>query len=167
MTTARLSPSAFREQLQQRIFILDGAMGTMIQQHQLDEAGYRGAEFAAWPTDLKGNNDLLVLTQPELISEIHRQYLQAGADIIETNTFNATTIAMADYQMEHLSARINQEAAALAIVLEALPVEAPQIIETLFESRGWPNDCVDEAWLDDTGRAVWDAYQVWRGEVVR
>lgn len=114
MTTVRLSPSAFREQLQQRIFILDGAMGTMIQQHQLDEAGYRGAEFAAWSTDLKGNNDLLVLTQPELIAEIHRQYLQAGADIIETNTFNATTIAMADYQMEHLSARINQEAAALA-----------------------------------------------------
>lgn len=114
MNTARLSPAAFRTQLQQRIFILDGAMGTMIQQHQLDEAGYRGTEFADWPTDLKGNNDLLVLTQPALIAEIHRQYLLAGADIIETNTFNATTIAMADYQMEHLSARINQQAAALA-----------------------------------------------------
>lgn len=114
MTTARLSPAAFRAQLEQRIFILDGAMGTMIQQHQLDEAGYRGAEFADWPTDLKGNNDLLVLTQPAIIAEIHRQYLLAGADIIETNTFNATTIAMADYQMEQLSARINHEAAALA-----------------------------------------------------
>lgn len=114
MSTARLSPAAFRTQLQQRIFILDGAMGTMIQQHQLDEAGYRGTEFADWPTDLKGNNDLLVLTQPALIAEIHRQYLLAGADIIETNTFNATTIAMADYQMEHLSARINQQAAELA-----------------------------------------------------
>ena len=114
MSTARLSPAAFRAQLKDRIFILDGAMGTMIQQHRLDEAGYRGKEFADWPTDLKGNNDLLVLTQPALIADIHRQYLLAGADIIETNTFNATTIAMADYQMEHLSARINHEAAALA-----------------------------------------------------
>ncbi len=114
MKRSTLTPDAFRAQLQQRIFILDGAMGTMIQQRQLDEAGYRGREFADWPCDLKGNNDLLVLTQPEIIADIHRQYLQAGADIIETNTFNATSIAMADYQMSGLAARINREAAALA-----------------------------------------------------
>ncbi|WP_445428657.1 homocysteine S-methyltransferase family protein [Alishewanella sp. HL-SH05] len=114
MNRSKLTPAALRAQLQQRIFILDGAMGTMIQQQTLDEAGYRGSEFADWPSDLKGNNDLLVLTQPALIADIHRQYLQAGADIIETNTFNATTIAMADYHMSHLAARINREAAALA-----------------------------------------------------
>ncbi|WP_333607507.1 homocysteine S-methyltransferase family protein [Arsukibacterium sp.] len=111
---ARLTPEHFRQLLAQRIFILDGAMGTMIQQHQLQEADYRGEEFADWPSDVKGNNDLLVLTQPKLIAEIHRQYLLAGADIIETNSFNATSIAMADYQMQGLSARINREAAALA-----------------------------------------------------
>lgn len=112
--TARLTAQQFRQLLEQRILILDGAMGTMIQQHRLQEADYRGEEFANWPTDVKGNNDLLVLTQPELIADIHRQYLLSGADIIETNSFNATTIAMADYQMEALSARINREAAALA-----------------------------------------------------
>jgi 5-methyltetrahydrofolate--homocysteine methyltransferase len=112
--TARLSSQQFRQLLAQRILVLDGAMGTMIQQHRLDEAAYRGSEFANWPSDVKGNNDLLVLTQPQLIADIHRQYLLAGADIVETNSFNATTIAMADYQMEGLSARINREAAALA-----------------------------------------------------
>ncbi|WP_370304650.1 homocysteine S-methyltransferase family protein [Rheinheimera baltica] len=112
--TARLTPEQFRQLIAQRIFILDGAMGTMIQQHRLEEADYRGAEFADWPSDVKGNNDLLVLTQPDLIADIHRQYLLAGADIVETNSFNATTIAMADYQMEGLSARINRESAALA-----------------------------------------------------
>jgi 5-methyltetrahydrofolate--homocysteine methyltransferase len=112
--TERLTPDHFRTLLAERIFILDGAMGTMIQQHRLDEAAYRGEEFANWPSDVKGNNDLLVLTQPELIADIHRQYLLAGADIVETNSFNATTIAMADYQMAGLSARINREAATLA-----------------------------------------------------
>lgn len=112
--TKRLTAEQFRQQLAKRIMVLDGAMGTMIQQHKLDEAAYRGTEFANWPSDLKGNNDLLVLTQPELIADIHRQYLLAGADIVETNSFNATPIAMADYQMEHLSARINRESAALA-----------------------------------------------------
>ncbi|WP_306660301.1 homocysteine S-methyltransferase family protein [Rheinheimera maricola] len=112
--TARLTPEHFRQLLSQRIFILDGAMGTMIQQHCLEEADYRGSEFANWPSDVKGNNDLLVLTQPDLIADIHRQYLLAGADIVETNSFNATTIAMADYQMQGLSARINRESAALA-----------------------------------------------------
>ncbi|SEI13292.1 5-methyltetrahydrofolate--homocysteine methyltransferase [Rheinheimera pacifica] len=112
--TARLTPDHFRKLLSERIFILDGAMGTMIQQHHLEEAEYRGSEFANWPCDVKGNNDLLVLTQPDLIADIHRQYLLAGADIVETNSFNATRIAMADYQMEALSARINRESAALA-----------------------------------------------------
>lgn len=114
MSKARLTPEQLRALLAQRILILDGAMGTMIQAHQLQEADYRGNEFANWPTDVKGNNDLLVLTQPDIIRSIHRQYLLAGADIVETNSFNATTIAMADYQMEALSARINREAARLA-----------------------------------------------------
>jgi 5-methyltetrahydrofolate--homocysteine methyltransferase len=109
-----LTPDALRALLAERILVLDGAMGTMIQQFKLQEADYRGTEFANWSTDLKGNNDLLVLTKPELILDIHRQYLAAGADILETNSFNATPIAMADYDMSHLSARINRESAALA-----------------------------------------------------
>jgi 5-methyltetrahydrofolate--homocysteine methyltransferase len=97
-----------------RILILDGAMGTMIQRHRLEEADYRGARFADWPSDVKGNNDLLVLTRPEVIREIHSQYLAAGADILETNTFNANSISMADYGMEALVHEINLEAAKLA-----------------------------------------------------
>lgn len=103
-----------RQALQARILVLDGAMGTMIQRHRLDEADYRGQRFASWHIDLKGNNDLLVLTQPQLILDIHRQYLQAGADIVETNSFNATSIAMADYDMQALVFEINREAAKLA-----------------------------------------------------
>ncbi len=76
--------------LRERIVLLDGAMGTMIQAHKLDEAGFRGERFKDWPQDLKGNNDLLSLTQPQIVQAIHRQYLEAGADIIETNTFNST-----------------------------------------------------------------------------
>ena len=94
-------------QLKHRILLIDGGMGTMIQGHKLEEADYRGERFANWHCDLKGNNDLLVLTQPDLIKAIHCEYLQAGADILETNTFNATTIAMADYDMESLSEEIN------------------------------------------------------------
>ena len=100
--------------MSQKILILDGAMGTMIQRHQLSEEDYRGERFADWPSDLKGNNDLLVLTQPHIIKEIHRQYLDAGADILETNTFNATSISMADYDMQSLVREINVEAARLA-----------------------------------------------------
>ncbi len=100
--------------LKERILILDGAMGTMIQGYQLDEAGYRGERFKDWPCDVKGNNDLLVLTQPQIISDIHRAYLEAGADIVETNTFNATSISMADYQMEELVYEINVAAAKIA-----------------------------------------------------
>jgi len=104
----------FTELLKERILFLDGAMGTMIQRHDLEEADYRGERFADWDSDLKGNNDLLSLTQPQIIKAIHRQYLEAGADILETNTFNATRIAMADYHMENLAAEINTAAAQLA-----------------------------------------------------
>jgi 5-methyltetrahydrofolate--homocysteine methyltransferase len=93
--------------LRERIVILDGAMGTMIQTYNLDEAGFRGERFKDWPQDLKGNNDLLSLTQPEIIQTIHCEYLEAGADIIETNTFNSTTISLADYKLEALAYELN------------------------------------------------------------
>ncbi|OXX23775.1 MULTISPECIES: methionine synthase [unclassified Vibrio] len=106
--------SQIEAQLQQRILLIDGGMGTMIQSYKLEEQDYRGDRFAHWPSDLKGNNDLLVLTQPQLIKEIHSAYLEAGADILETNTFNATSIAMADYDMQAISGEINFAAAKLA-----------------------------------------------------
>src|SRR5450756_2245376 len=87
--------------LRERIVILDGAMGTMIQGYKLDETGYRGARFHDFARDLKGNNDLLTLTQPQIIRAIHAAYFAAGADVIETNTFNSTSIAQADYALEH------------------------------------------------------------------
>ncbi|MGB1158399.1 MAG: methionine synthase [Porticoccaceae bacterium] len=105
---------AFLTAAQKRILLLDGAMGTMIQQHSLQEADFRGQRFADWHCDIKGNNDLLSLTQPEIITDIHRAYLQAGADIIETNTFNSTTISQADYGMEEISREINLVSAQLA-----------------------------------------------------
>ncbi len=108
------SKDVLHKRLEQQILIIDGGMGTMIQGYKLDEQDYRGQRFSDWHTDLKGNNDLLVLTQPQLIKDIHLEYLEAGADILETNTFNATTIAMADYDMESLSAEINFAAATLA-----------------------------------------------------
>ena len=97
-----------------RILIIDGAMGTMIQRHKFDEADYRGERFKTWNRDVKGNNDLLVLSQPGIIHDIHAGYIAAGADIVETNTFNAQRISMADYGMESLSAEINLAAARLA-----------------------------------------------------
>ncbi|MFC5492609.1 methionine synthase [Nocardioides caricicola] len=100
--------------LEERIMVLDGAMGTAIQRDRPDEAGYRGERFADWPSDLVGNNDLLTLTQPEIIAGIHREYLEAGADIIETNTFNANAISLADYGMQDLAYELNYEAARLA-----------------------------------------------------
>ncbi|QFS62180.1 methionine synthase [Pantoea dispersa] len=106
--------ATLQQQLAQRIMILDGGMGTMIQSYKLDEQDFRGSRFADWPCDVKGNNDLLVLSKPDVIREIHDAYLAAGADILETNTFNATPIAMADYEMAALSAEINFEAAKLA-----------------------------------------------------
>ena len=100
--------------LAERILILDGAMGTMIQKYELSERDYRGVRFRDHPCDLKGNNDLLSLTQPHVIEAIHRAYLEAGADFVETNTFNATSCSMADYQLEPLVYEINQASAALA-----------------------------------------------------
>ncbi len=100
--------------LPKRILLLDGAMGTMIQRERLDEAAYRGARFIDWHRDLRGNNDLLAITRPELIGAIHAAYLHAGADILETNTFNSTSIAMADYGMESLAYELNVEGAKLA-----------------------------------------------------
>ncbi|MDR3716160.1 MAG: homocysteine S-methyltransferase family protein [Puia sp.] len=100
--------------LKERILIIDGAMGTMIQRHKLEEKDYRGDRFKDWPTDVKGNNDLLCLTQPAIIEGIHREYLEAGADIIETNTFNSQAISMADYHMEALSYELNVAAAKIA-----------------------------------------------------
>ncbi|MGZ8522974.1 MAG: homocysteine S-methyltransferase family protein [Chitinophagaceae bacterium] len=103
-----------RKELEKRILIIDGAMGTMIQQHKLTEADYRGERFKAWPSDLKGNNDLLSITQPGIIVGIHKEYLEAGADIIETNTFSSTAIAQADYNMQSLAYELNVAAAKCA-----------------------------------------------------
>ncbi|HEC20786.1 MAG TPA: methionine synthase [Gammaproteobacteria bacterium] len=104
----------FEKRLSQQILILDGAMGTMIQRHKLDEAAYRGERFADWHSDLKGNNDLLSLTQPQIIRDIHEQYLDAGADIVETNTFNANAVSMTNYHMQDMVYELNVESARLA-----------------------------------------------------
>ena len=116
--------------LKNRIVILDGGMGTMIQQAGLSESDYRGTEFADWASELKGNNDLLSLTQPELIADIHRQYLTAGADIIETNTFNSNAPSLGDYGMDELVTRFNRDAAVLAReVCDALETdERPRLV---------------------------------------
>lgn len=100
--------------LKERILIIDGAMGTMIQRHKLQEADYRGERFKDWPSDVKGNNDLLSITQPGIVEGIHKEYLEAGADIIETNTFSSTRIAMADYGMEDLAYELNFASAKVA-----------------------------------------------------
>jgi 5-methyltetrahydrofolate--homocysteine methyltransferase len=115
--TPDLRPDATAELtalLQERIVVLDGAMGTAIQRDRPDEAGYRGERFADWPSDLQGNNDLLSITQPQLVAAIHREYLDAGADLIETNTFNATAISLADYGMSDLAHELNVASARLA-----------------------------------------------------
>ncbi|HEU4472040.1 MAG TPA: homocysteine S-methyltransferase family protein [Flavisolibacter sp.] len=109
-----------RSLLAQRILVIDGAMGTMIQRYKLTEEDYRGERFRDWPSDIKGNNDLLCLTQPHIIREIHGKYLEAGADIIETNTFNAQKISLADYGMESLAYEINLAAARIAKEATAL-----------------------------------------------
>ncbi len=100
--------------LNERILIIDGAMGTMIQRYQLDEKDYRGEKFKDWHKDVKGNNDLLSITQPQIIEAIHKKYLEAGADIIETNTFSSTSIAQADYDMQSLAYELNVAAARCA-----------------------------------------------------
>jgi len=102
------------DRLKERILIIDGAMGTMIQRYKLEEADYRGERFKNWASDVKGNNDLLSITQPQIIKEIHKQYLEAGADIIETNTFNSQKISLADYNMQELAYELNVAAAKCA-----------------------------------------------------
>ena len=117
---------ALKHALKERILILDGGMGTMIQSYKLEEQDYRGKRFADWPSDVKGNNDLLVLTRPDVIGGIEKAYLDAGADILETNTFNATRISMADYGMEELAYELNVEGARLARkVADAKTLENP------------------------------------------
>ncbi|MEM8927285.1 MAG: homocysteine S-methyltransferase family protein [Bacteroidota bacterium] len=106
--------SKIKEILKERILVLDGAMGTMLQRYKFTEEDFRGERFKDWPLLLKGNNDLLSLTQPEAIAEIHRKYFEAGADMVETNTFSGTTIAMADYGMEELVYELNYESAKIA-----------------------------------------------------
>ena len=108
------SYAALEAAAEKRILIIDGAMGTMIQRYKLDEAGYRGERFKDWTRDVKGNNDLLVLTQPQIIGEIHEAYLEAGADILETNTFNAQAISLSDYGMEEIAYEMNVAAAKIA-----------------------------------------------------
>jgi len=103
-----------KNELEKRILIIDGAMGTMIQRYKLAEEDYRGERFKDWPSDLKGNNDLLSLTQPHIVKEIHKQYLEAGADILETNTFNAQKVSLADYGMQALAYEMNLAAAKVA-----------------------------------------------------
>ncbi len=123
-----------KELLDQRILIIDGAMGTMIQRYKLSEADYRGERFKDWPSDIKGNNDLLCLTQPQIIKAIHKEYLEAGADIIETNTFNAQRVSLADYNMQSLAYEINFEAAKLAREsIEKWRAESP----SLRKGLGW------------------------------
>jgi len=115
--TSALRPDATTELtalLRQRILVLDGAMGTAIQAHRPTEEVYRGERFADWPSDLRGNNDLLSITAPQVIAGIHRAYLDAGADLIETNTFNANRISLADYGMQDLAYELNLTAARLA-----------------------------------------------------
>lgn len=106
--------SILTEALQNRILVLDGAMGTMLQRYNFSEEDYRGERFKDYPSSLKGNNDLLSITQPEAIAEVHRKYFEAGADIVETNTFSGTTIGMADYHMEDLVYELNFESAKIA-----------------------------------------------------
>lgn len=118
--------SKLEEILSKRILVLDGAMGTMLQEYKFTEEDFRGERFANWPVSLKGNNDLLSLTQPKAIADIHRKYFRAGADIVETNTFSGTTIAMADYKMEELVYELNYESAKIARkVAEELTLENP------------------------------------------
>lgn len=114
MTDRQKRIALLKERAEKKILILDGAMGTMIQKHKLTEEDYRGERFADWKQDLKGNNDLLSLTRPDIIKDIHLQYIAAGADLNGTNTFSATTIAQADYGMESLAYEINYESAKLA-----------------------------------------------------
>src|SRR6202045_586845 len=123
--TAPISPkrTALLAAARERILVLDGAMGTMIQALEYDEAAFRGTRFADFHRDVRGNNDLLILTQPEAIENIHAAYLRAGADIVATNTFSSTSIAQADYDMSDLAYELNRDGAKLARAA-ATPVSA-------------------------------------------
>ena len=110
----KLTTKQFNDLLKDRILVLDGAMGTMIQRHKLTEKDFRGERFKDYPHDLKGNNDLLSITQPEVIKGIHREYFTAGADIVETNTFSANAISQADYHLEELAYEMNFQSAKIA-----------------------------------------------------
>ena len=113
---------ALHDLFSRRIAILDGAMGTMIQRLKLEETDFRGERFKDWPSDIKGNNDLLVLTKPDAIEAIHAAYLDAGAHIVETNTFNSTTVSQADYGMEALARELNVAAARVARALSLIHI---------------------------------------------
>lgn len=118
--------SDIHKEIQKRILVLDGAMGTMLQQYKFTEEDFRGERFKDYPSPLKGNNDLLSLTQPEAVKAVHRKYFEAGADIVETNTFSGTTIAMADYNMEDLVYELNYESAKIAkAVADEMTVKEP------------------------------------------
>src|ERR1700748_3694338 len=106
--------STIQEELEKRVLVIDGAMGSMIQQYKLQEKDFRGKRFASWHKDLQGFNDLLSITQPHIIKTIHKEYLKAGADILETNTFGGTSIAMADYEMGEVVYELNYAAARVA-----------------------------------------------------
>lgn len=119
--------SKLKELLTQKILVLDGAMGTMLQRYQFSEEDFQGERFKNWEIPVKGNNDLLSLTQPKAITEVHQKYFEAGADIVETNTFSGTTIAMADYKMEHLVDELNYESARIAKeVAQKITLENPE-----------------------------------------
>ncbi len=127
MTTALSTKERLEKLLAQRIVIIDGAMGTMIHRYHLDECDYRGERFANWHRDVKGNLDLLSLTRPDVVAEIHRQYLEAGADIVETNTFNAQALSLADYEMSHLAYELNHASATIArATVDAFLTEHPE-----------------------------------------
>lgn len=134
--------SNIQSALESRILVIDGAMGTMIQRYKLDESDYRGERFKDWPSDLKGNNDLLSLTRPDIIGSIHREYLEAGADIIETNTFSSTAIAQADYNMQSLAYELNVASARIAReAIEELNAERSTLnANTVNRQRPTAND---------------------------
>src|SRR5690554_3442800 len=111
---AKARIATLKQSLEQHLVILDGGMGTLIQSQKLDEADFRGERFVDWPSDVKGNNDLLILSQPDLIRRLHGEYFAAGADIVETNTFNSTRLSQADYGMQELARELNVASARLA-----------------------------------------------------
>ncbi len=159
--------SKIEEILSQKIVILDGAMGTMLQDYQFSEEDFRGKRFADWPVSVKGNNDLLSITQPEAIADVHRKYFEAGADIVETNTFSGTTIAMADYQMEELVYELNYESAKIAKkVAEEVTAENPEKPRFVAGAMGPTNktasmspDVNDPGYRAISFQELYDAYK--------